>query len=93
MYSVWHEMFKIALITGAPPQTPLRELTTVPQTPYMVVRGFLPSAIAASRLRRLQFPVLEGGENCFHHSGEIDVTGTSYPGMATPKKDCSYHGL
>jgi len=28
----------------------------------LVVRGFLPSAIAASRLRRLQFPVFGGGE-------------------------------
>src|SRR6218665_1212604 len=38
----------------------------------LVVRGFLPSAIAASRLRRLQHPVLGG--NCFHHSGGIDAT-------------------
>src|SRR6218665_2707633 len=46
----WHEMFKIASLSGAPPQTPLRELTTLPQTP------FWPSAIAASLLQRLKFP-------------------------------------
>ena len=50
------KLFKIASVSGAPPQTPLQGLTTLPQTPYIVVRGFLPSAIAASRLRCLQFP-------------------------------------
>src|SRR6218665_2490123 len=43
----------------------------------LVVRGFLPSAIAASGLRRLQFPVFGGG-NCFHHSGGIDATASRY---------------
>jgi len=33
MYSIWHEMLKIASVSGAPPQTPLGELTTLPQTP------------------------------------------------------------
>src|SRR6218665_961142 len=28
------EMFKIASVSGAPPQTPLRDLTTLFQTPY-----------------------------------------------------------
>jgi len=46
-------MFKIASVSGAPPQTPVGKLTTLPDP--LVVRGFLPSAIAASRLWRLQF--------------------------------------
>ena len=29
----WHEMFKIASVYGALPQTPLGELTTLPQAP------------------------------------------------------------
>ena len=29
----WHEVFKIASVSGAPPQTPLEELTALPQTP------------------------------------------------------------
>src|SRR6218665_1523315 len=29
----WHKMFKIASFSGAPPQTPLGELATLPQTP------------------------------------------------------------
>src|SRR6218665_1171472 len=33
MYSISHEIFKIASVSGAPPQTPLGELTTLPQTP------------------------------------------------------------
>jgi len=32
MYAVWHEKTKIASISGASPQTPLGELTTLPQT-------------------------------------------------------------
>jgi len=28
----WHEMLKIASDSGAPPQTPLGQLTTLPQT-------------------------------------------------------------
>ena len=44
MYSILHEMLKIAY--DAPPDP-------------LVGRGFLPSAIAASRLRRLQFPQLQ----------------------------------
>src|SRR6218665_3291854 len=50
----WHEMFKIASVSGAPPQTPLGSLRRSPDP--LVGRGFLPSAIAASRLQRLQFP-------------------------------------
>src|SRR6218665_4024308 len=49
----------------------------------LVVRGFLPSAIAASRLRRLQFPVFGG--NCFHHSGGIDATGTNAWAVPLPQ--------
>src|SRR6218665_2599918 len=41
---------------------------------FLVVRGFLPSAIAASRLRRLQFPVF-GGEIASITQGGIDATG------------------
>ena len=44
MYSIWHQMLKIASGAYDAPPYPL------------VVRGFLPSAIAASRLRRSQFP-------------------------------------
>ena len=33
MYSLGYEMFKIASVSGALPQTPLGELTTLPQTP------------------------------------------------------------
>src|SRR6218665_971832 len=45
----WHEMFKIASDSGAPPQTPLRELTTLPRTdPPIVVMGFFLFEIAAS---------------------------------------------
>jgi len=29
----WHEMLKIASVSGAPPQTPLKEHTTLPLTP------------------------------------------------------------
>src|SRR6218665_3210774 len=47
-------MFKIASVSGAPPQTPMGSLRRSPDP--LVVRGFLPSAIAASRLRRLHFP-------------------------------------
>src|SRR6218665_2645823 len=43
-------MFKIAWVSGAPPQTPLGNLRRSPDP--LVVRGFLPSAIAVSRLRR-----------------------------------------
>jgi len=75
MCSVWHEMFKIASISGAPPQTPLSGLTTLSQT--LVARGFLPSAIAASRLWRLHFPGLGRAlirGDCFHHSRRVDAT-------------------
>src|SRR6218665_788315 len=41
MYSILHEMFKIASVSGAPPQAQLGELTTLPRP--LVVRGFLPS--------------------------------------------------
>ena len=49
-------MFKIALVSGAPPQTPLGELTTLPQTPSREGllglafgnRSFAPSALALS---------------------------------------------
>jgi len=52
----WHKMLKIASVSGAPPQTLLRELTTLPRPP--VAKGFLLPAIAASRLRHSQFDLL-----------------------------------
>lgn len=70
MYSVWHKTLKIASISVATPQTTPRELATLPQAPYLVVRSFLLSTIAASRLRHLQFPIL-GGIDCLHHSWRI----------------------
>ena len=45
------KMFKIASVSGDPPQTPLGQLTTLPRP--LVVRGFLPSAIASSSIRHL----------------------------------------
>ena len=33
MYYIWHQMLKIASASGAPPQTPMGELTTLPHTP------------------------------------------------------------
>src|SRR6218665_4214469 len=42
MYSFWHKMFKIVSVYDAAPEP-------------LVVRGYLPSAIAATPLRRLQF--------------------------------------
>src|SRR6218665_2790102 len=55
MYSFWHEnMFKILTVSGAPPQTLWKSLQRS-QDP-LVARGFLASAVATSRLRRLQFP-------------------------------------
>ena len=50
----WHEMFKIALVFGAPPQASLGSLRRSPDA--LVVRDFLPWAIEASRLQSLQFP-------------------------------------
>ena len=44
MYSIWYQMLKIASAYDAP------------HAPSLVVTGFLPSAIAASRLRRSQSP-------------------------------------
>jgi len=48
----WLEMLQIASVSGAPPQTPLGELTTLPQTPYSREgllafgnRSFAPSAL------------------------------------------------
>src|SRR6218665_3213719 len=41
MHFIWHEMFKIASVSGAPPQTPLGELTTLPQTPQSLGASFL----------------------------------------------------
>jgi len=32
MCSIWHKMFKITSVSGAPPQIPLGERTTLPQT-------------------------------------------------------------
>src|SRR6218665_4185025 len=58
----------------------------------LVVRGFLPSAIAASRLRRLQFRVF-GEENCFHHSGGIDATAGTCPQYIIKERPCIYHFL
>src|SRR6218665_2573390 len=61
----WHEMLKIASVSGAEPQTPLGELTTLPRPPsvegllaFLVAKGFLLSAIAALRLRHSQFELL-----------------------------------
>jgi len=55
MYSFWHEnIVKILTVSGALPQT-LWESLRRSQDP-LVARGFLASAVAASRLRRLQFP-------------------------------------
>src|SRR6218665_4004874 len=45
---------KILTVSGAPPQNPRGGYDPPPDPP--VAGGFLPSAIAASRLRRLQFP-------------------------------------
>src|SRR6218665_2866029 len=53
----WHEMLKISSVSEAPPQTPLGELTKLPRP--LVAKGFLLSAIAASRLRHSQFELLE----------------------------------
>src|SRR6218665_564179 len=50
-------MLTIASDSGIPTQTRLRELTTLPQNP-LVAKGFLPWAIAASRIRRSQFDLL-----------------------------------
>src|SRR6218665_3009029 len=47
-------MFKILTVSGALPQTPRGSLRRSPD--LLAVRGFLPSSITASRLRRLQFP-------------------------------------
>src|SRR6218665_3060639 len=33
MHFIWHEMFKIASVSEAPPQTALGELTTLPRPP------------------------------------------------------------
>src|SRR6218665_3688758 len=49
-----YEMFKILTVSGAPPQTSRRSLRRSPDP--IAARGFLPSTIAASRLRLLQFP-------------------------------------
>src|SRR6218665_3513249 len=46
----WHKMFKIAFFSGgSPPNPPSCPPHDAPSDP-LVVRGFLPSAIAASRL-------------------------------------------
>src|SRR6218665_602742 len=79
-------MFKILTVSGAPPQTPRGSLRRSPDP--LVARGFLPSAIASSRLRRLQFPhglksnsVKEqwpmrlGGGICAKGLGGIDAPG------------------
>src|SRR6218665_1838819 len=57
MYSIWHEMFKIALASGAAPPDPAEGAYDAPPD-LLVVRGFLLTAIATSRLRRLQFSQL-----------------------------------
>src|SRR6218665_2217824 len=46
-------MFKITSVSGAPPQTPLGELTTLPPDP-LIVSGFAPKALAPRPLRRLK---------------------------------------
>ena len=49
-------MFKIASVSGAPLQIPLWTVWSLRRYPdSLVIRGFLPSEIAVSRLRRLQF--------------------------------------
>src|SRR6218665_2084835 len=48
-------MFKIASVSGAQPRPRWGSLRA-PSDP-LVIRGFLPSASAASRLRRLQYPI------------------------------------
>src|SRR6218665_2642414 len=45
--SFWHDMLKIALVSGAPPQTPWGSLRRSPNP--LVGRGFLPSAITPSQ--------------------------------------------
>jgi|SRR6218665_1253528 len=51
----WHEMFKIASLGLS--LVPAGEACDAPPD-ILVARGFLPSAIAALRLRRFQFPRL-----------------------------------
>jgi len=60
MHSIWYQMLKIALASGAPPQTPMGEgvLTTLPIPPIIVVRNFLPSAI--SPLCTINASILQG---------------------------------
>src|SRR6218665_2584698 len=89
MYSFWHEnMFKILTVSGALPQT-LRESLRRSQDP-LVARGFLSWAVAASRLRRLQFPhglksnyikerwLMRLGGICARGLGGIDAPGPAY---------------
>src|SRR6218665_1710349 len=52
----WHEMFKIASVSRAPPHTPWRAYDAPPEP--LVGRGFLPSAIAAWGFQRLRFACL-----------------------------------
>src|SRR6218665_1139983 len=77
MCSVWHEMFKIASISVA-------EGAYDAPSDSLVGRGFLPSAIAASRLWRLQFPglgrALVGG-GASTTQGGIDATGQVQPAI------------
>src|SRR6218665_49586 len=50
----WHEMLKIASVSGVPPIDPAGGAYVAPSDP-LVVRSFLPLTIAASSLQRLQF--------------------------------------
>ena len=59
MYSIWHEIFKkLRRFLGLRSRSRWGSSRRSPSP--LVRRGFLPSAIAASRLRRLQFLELGG---------------------------------
>ena len=76
IYSVWHEMFKIASISGAPLQTPLRSLRRslkLSSRKGLLAfgnRNFTPSALAISRR-----PTRGWGEIASITQGGIDATG------------------
>ena len=60
----WHEIFKIVLVSRAPPQTPLGELTTLPRPPSregLLAFGnlsFAPSALSPFLAPQTKIPVL-----------------------------------
>ena len=60
MYSIWHEILKNCVgFKKLRREPPVGGSQRSPKPP-IVGRGFLPSATATSRLRRLQFLELEG---------------------------------